>query len=290
MNPVLILAKLTFREATRRRIMLAGLILGVGFIIIYSLGLHFIINQIHAATKAAAAESSNLPPAAQNVIGVESMNALLMAGLYAVTFLSIAMAALLAADTLAGEINSGTIQTIATKPIRRGDIVLGKWLGFAGLLGLYVALMAGGAVLSMFFQAGYVPKHVLLGILLIYGESVLIMTITLLCSAAFPALATGGIVFGLYGLSFIGGWIEQIGAVLHNSTAVQIGIITSLIIPSESLWRRAAFEMETPLAGVLGVSPFGATSVPSVAMVIYAVIYVALALISSIRIFQQRDL
>jgi len=285
MNPIVVLAKLTFREAMRRRIMLAGLVLGIAFIVIYSIGLHFIITQVNSV-----AEAKVPSGVANTILSVESKNGFLMAGLYAVTFLSIAMAALLGSDTLAGEINSGTIQTIATKPIRRADIVLGKWLGFAGLLGAYVLLMAGGVVLSMFFQAGYAPDNLLAGLSLIYMESVLIMSITLMCSAAFPALATGGIVFGLYGLSFIGGWIEQIGAAIHNETAVKIGIATSLIIPSESLWRRAAFEMQTPLAGVLGISPFGATSVPSVLMVVYAGLYLIGTLILSIRIFQKRDL
>ncbi|MBK9927985.1 MAG: ABC transporter permease subunit [Anaerolineales bacterium] len=290
MNAIWILTKLTFREAMRRRIMLAGLVLGIAFIVIYSLGLHFILEQVALAAKAAIAENPSVPQSAQNIIGVETMNGFLMAGLYAVTFLSITMAALLGADTLAGEINSGTIQTIVTKPIRRADVVLGKWLGFAGLLGLYVLLMGGGVVLSMFLQTGYTPDNLLAGLLLIYMEAVLIMSVTVTCSAAFPALATGGIVFGLYGLSFIGGWIEQFGAVFHNQTAVQIGIFTSLIIPSESLWRRAAFEMQTPLAGVLGISPFGAVSVPSVLMVAYAGLYLVVTLVLSIRIFQKRDL
>jgi len=285
MNPIGILAKLTFREAMRRRIMLAGLVLGILFLVIYSLGLHFILTQVNSVADA------KIPSgAASAIISVESMNGFLMAGLYAVTFLSIAMAALLGADTLAGEINSGTIQTIATKPIRRAAIVLGKWLGFTELLGGYVLLMGGGVVLSMFIQTGYTPDNLLAGLSLIYMESILIMTITLMCSAAFPALATGGVVFGLYGLSFIGGWIEQIGAAIHNATAVKIGIVTSLIIPSESLWRRAAFEMQTPLGGILGVSPFGATSVPSVLMVVYAGLYLVATLILSIRIFQKRDL
>jgi ABC-type transport system involved in multi-copper enzyme maturation permease subunit len=78
----------------------------------------------------------------RNVMQAEMSNFLLMAGLYAVTFLSVAMGALLAADTLAGEINSGSIQTIVAKPVRRSDVVFGKWLGFAGLLGLYAILMA----------------------------------------------------------------------------------------------------------------------------------------------------
>jgi ABC-type transport system involved in multi-copper enzyme maturation permease subunit len=223
-------------------------------------------------------------------MNVEMQNFFLMAGLYAITFLSIALAALLGADTLAGEINSGTIQTIVSKPIRRADVILGKWLGFAGLLGLYLLFMAGGVVLSMYFQSGYVADNLLNGLGLIYLETLLIMTITLMCSASFPALATGGIVFGMYGLAFIGGWIEQIGAIFQNPTAVKIGILTSLIIPSESLWRRAAFEMQTPLAGVLGMSPFAAISVPSLLMVVYALLYLAVCLILAIRIFQRRDL
>ncbi len=285
MNAVLVLTKLTFREAIRKRVMLAGLILGVLFLIIYSIGLHFIVEQIMMF-----AEENGRGEGITNIVDTEGMNALLMAGLYAVAFLSIALAALLGADTLAGEISSGAIQTIVTKPIRRADVVLGKWLGFAGLLGLYLVFMAGGVILSMYIQTRYAPDRLLVGLGLIYLEALLIMTITMMCSAAFPALATGGIVFGLYGLAFIGGWIEQIGAVIQNDTAVKIGIITSLIIPSESLWRRAAYEMQTPLAGILGVSPFGASSVPSALMVAYAVLYLMVALISAIHIFQRRDL
>lgn len=285
MNAIWILTKLTFREAMRRRIMLAGLVLGIGFLIIYSTGLHFIIGQITADTAA------NMPSqTAANIMISQALNFFLMAGLYATTFLSIAMAALLGADTLAGEINSGTIQTIATKPIRRADVVLGKWLGFAGLLGLYVLLMGGGTVLSMFFQSGYTPDNLFIGLGLIYMESILIMTITLMLSAAFPALATGGIVFGLYGLSFIGGWVEEIGAILQNDTAIKVGIITSLLNPSESLWKRAAFEMQTPLMGTFFGSPFASLSVPSPLMMAYTFLYLIVVLFIAIRIFQSRDL
>ena len=102
-------------------------------------------------------------------------------------------------------------------------------------------------------------------------------------------LATGGIVFGLYGFAFIGGWVEQFGALLQNDTAIKVGIITSLIIPSESLWRRAAFEMQAPITGSFG-SPFTTTSVPSLLMIGYAVLYLCFTLILAIRIFQKRDL
>ena len=288
MKNIWILTQMTFREAVRRRIVLTGLVLGFSFLVIYSIGFHFIIGQVRRAETTA--QNDQTKQALARIADTEGMSALTLAGLYAVTFLSIAMGALLAADTLAGEINSGTIQTIVTKPIRRSDVVLGKWLGFASLLALYFLLIGGGTVLSVWMQSGYSPNHLMGGLGLIYAEAVLVMTISLACSSAFSALATGGIVFGLYGLAFIGGWIEQFGAIVQNPTAIKVGIIVSLIIPSETLWRRAAFEMQTPLAGAMGMSPFGTVSVPSPLMIGYTLIYLIAALITAIRIFQSRDM
>ena len=116
------------------------------------------------------------------------------------------------------------------------------------------------------------------------------MTISLACSSSFSSLAAGGIVFGLYGLAFIGGWIEQFGSLLQNDAAVKVGIVTSLIIPSESLWRRAAFEIQTPLANALGMSSFSTVSVPSPLMIAYSVVYLLITLSIAIQTFQKRAL
>jgi Cu-processing system permease protein len=283
-RPIWVVARMTFQEAIRRRIVLTGLILGVLFLIVFSIGFRFISIEV------AREEALEGGGAASNILLAEMSNFLLQAGLYAVTFLSVAMGALLSADTLAGEINSGSIQTIITKPIRRSDVVFGKWLGFAGLLGLYALLMAGGVVLIVFFQSNYLPRNMLTGLSLIYLESLLVMTISLAGSSAMPALATGGMVFGLYGLAFLGGWIEQIGSAINNPAAIQIGIITSLVVPTEALWRRAAYEMQSPLASALGISPFAAFSVPSTLMIVYAVLYLFVALFTAVSTFQQRDI
>jgi Cu-processing system permease protein len=286
MSAILILASMTFRQAIRRKIVLTGLLLGIGFLIVFSIGFHMITSVSMGSFAQAAGGGQSV----ENVLDRERNNALALAGLYAITFLSIAMAALLGSDTLASEINSGTIQTLVTKPIRRSDVVFGKWLGFAGLLGLYLLLLAGGAVVSVYVQSGYMLPHLVAGLVLIYLESLLIMTIALLFSSRLTALATGGVIFGLYGMAFIGGWIEQIGAALQSTTAVKIGIVTSLIIPSEALWRRAAYEMQSPLSSIIGLSPFGATSVPSLLMVIYTVVYLAAALGLTVLVFGRRDL
>lgn len=283
---IMVLTRMTFRQAIRRKIVLTGLVLGICFLVVFSIGFHI----INSSSNAAFAPINQGGQSLQNVFNSEKDGALLLAGLYAVAFLSIAMAALLGADTLASEINSGSMQTIITKPIRRSDVVVGKWLGFACLLGLYLMLMAGGAVVSVWLQSRYTPPNLFAGLILIYLESLLVMTIALLFSSRLTALATGGVIFGLYGMAFIGGWVEQFGAVLHSQTAINIGIITSLIIPSEAVWRRVAYEMQSPLSGVLGISPFGTTSVPSLFMIGYAVIYLLAALGVAVMVFQRRDL
>lgn len=283
-GPVGIVARMTFREAVRRRIALTGLVLGVLFLVVFTIGFRMISTEIARET---GLEGGSVY---QNIMQAEMSNFLVMAGLYAVTFLSVAMGALLGADTLAGEINSGSIQTVVTKPIRRAHVVFGKWLGFAGLLGLYALLMSGGVVLIVFLQSGYLPRNLLAGLSLIYLESLVVMTISLAGSSAMPALATGGMVFGLYGLGFLGGWIEQIGSLLQNPTAVQIGIVTSLMIPTEALWRRAAFEMQSPLSSALAMSPFGAFSVPSVLMVAYAILYLLIVFSIAVSTFNKRDI
>jgi ABC-2 type transport system permease protein len=280
-SAIAIILRLTVLEAARRRILLAALVLGGLFLVLFSLGFYFMRGTV---------SEIGMPDPAARVGTQEFYNFILMAGLYAISFLSIAMGAMLAADTLAGEIGSGTVQSLVTKPVRRADIVVGKWLGFAVLLAGYLLLMAGGILLSVWLQTGYTVPRVWTGLGLMYLECLLVMTVTLAGSSMLSTLATGGVVFGLYGIAFLGGWVEQIGALAGNPTAVNIGILSSLIIPSEAIWRRAAFEMTSPLVRVVGFSPFSAASAPSGLMLIYAGIYLAAALALALRQFNRRDL
>lgn len=280
MQPIFTMARLTFREAWRRRIALAAILLGLAFLALYSTGFYFIRQEVARSGESLTSTASR-----------SAYNLIFMAGLYAVNFLTLAMGALLAADTLAGEINSGTVQSLVTKPVRRSAVVMGKWLGFAGMLAVYLALMAGGVIVSVWLIAEYAAPNLPRALALIYLTAILMMTITLACSSRLSALATGGIVFGLYGLAFIGGWVEQIGAALNNETAVNVGIFSSLLIPSEALWKRAAHEMSSPLLrAVAGFNPFVGTAPPSELMIGYAVLYLAVAFGLALWWFSRRDL
>jgi Cu-processing system permease protein len=274
-----IITRLTFREASRRKIALTGFLLGLAFVLLFSVGF-FYINQQRLT-------NTSFP----GVIAMDEFyNTLTLAGLYVVNFLIVVMAALVTADTLAGEISTGTIQSLATKPLRRSEIVLGKWLGYAILLFLYVVLMAGGILLSVSLQSGYRMPNMLAGLGLMYLAALVVMTITIACSSRLSTLATGGLVIGLYGLAFVGSWVEQIGSLANSPAAVQVGIVSSLLMPSEALWRRAAFEMTAPLTRMVSFGPFSSASVPSRAMIIYGGLYLLAALGIAIRTFSRRDL
>ena len=280
---LLTMTRLTFLEAVRRRIALSAFVLGVAFLVLYGIGLYFISTETGLPTAGGPTEV---------ILRSQVFNFLSLAGMYAVNFLTIAMGALVSADTLAGEISSGTVQAIVTKPVRRADIVLGKWLGFAGLLALYLLLMLGGVVAIVYVETGYVVPNIVTGILLIYLESLIIMSLTLASSSAFSTLATGGIVFGLWGMAFIAGFVEQVGALLNNTTVINIGIISSLLLPTEAIFRRAAFNMTSPVVQSLGFSsgPLFVTSVPSPAMVFYGALYLVVLVIIAVQHFGQRDL
>ena len=276
---ILVIAKLTFREASRRKIALTAGLLGLAFLAVYNIGFYFVRSQPFGFPSAAMAQR-------------EAINLLLMAGLYAANFMTGVMSVLVSADSLAGEINSGAIHAIVSKPIRRSEIVMGKWVGFAGLLALYVLLLAGGLILSVGLQANFYPPNPFGGIGLMYLETLLVMSITLAFSSGLSTLATGAAVFGMYGIAFLGGWVEQIGAILKSQSAVDVGVLASLIMPSESLWRRAAYEMTSPLLRTLGnFNPFGGgASVPSPLMIAYAALFAMAALALAIRTFLKRDL
>jgi len=273
---VLFIAWLTFHEARRRKTLWAGLGLGVVFLILFGVGFHFLYRDLTRA-----GDSRGLR---------EMSNFFSMAGLYAVNFLVVMVSVLTPVDTVSGEVVSHSIQSIVTKPLRRWEVILGKWLGFGVMIVAYVLLMAGGVILVSWAIGGYAPPNPLEGVALMMLKGLILLSVTLLGGACFSTLTNGVLVFMLFGLAFIGGWVEQLGALVRNEAAIRVGIISSLIMPSEALWHRAAYLMQPRIFQDLVMTPFAVASVPSLAMVVYSLLYGLAALGGAAYVFQRRDL
>ena len=271
------MAGITFREAARKKMLWTALLAGLGFLALFAIGLHFQIADFSRSTPA--------------FVRYQILSGMLMIGLYTVDLLAVVMTILTSVDTIAGEITSGTIHAIATKPMPRWQIVMGKWIGFAAMLAIYIAIMFGGTIAVVYGIAGLAPRHPVTGALLVYWECLIALSISFLFGTWFSTLTNGVIVLGLQGLAFMGGWLEQMSGFAEGTRLAMVGIVASIVMPTEAVWRRAAFDMESPLAGSLPqFAIFSDVSIPSPGMIVYASVYLAIALAVAMDHFGRRDL
>jgi len=276
MNGLLTVARLTLHEALRRRILTAALIVGAAFLTLFGIGLHFILRN----------EDAGMTLIERRVF----LNILTLAGLYAANLLTVMAAVMLPVDTISGDIASGVIQTVAVRPVRRREIVLGKWLGYWIVLVGYTLLLSGGVLALTAVQAHFTPPRVPQALPLMILEGTILLTLSIAGGSRLSTVTNGMLVFGLFGLGFIGNWVEQIGTMAGNAAAQRIGTIASLVIPSEALWQRALWLMQPSILRDLGHSPFSPASVASPAMIVWGIGYTVVILALGLRSFGRRPL
>ncbi|NLT42103.1 MAG: ABC transporter permease subunit [Anaerolineae bacterium] len=274
---IVYIAWLTLREAGRRRILWLLGALSVAFLVLFAIGFRLIYAEVLA----------QLPDSG---LDGEAASFFTIAGLYAVNFIIIMVSVLSTVDTVSGEIASHSVHSVVAKPIRRREVILGKWLAFALLVVTAVALLGGGVILICWISSGYLIPNAVTGLALIALEGIILASLTLLGGTRLSTLANGIAVFMLFGLSFLGGWTEQIGGYVGNQSAIRVGIVTSLLLPTEALWKRAAYLMQPPLFQQFASTPFAVTSIPSPAMVWYALLYCTVTVVLAVRAFGSRDL
>jgi Cu-processing system permease protein len=275
-NGILAIAQLTWIEARRRRIVLAAVLCGLAFLILFGLIVYF------NADKAV----GTLPSLQRRVV----LQTLTIVGLYAINFLVVALSVMLPVDTLSGEIDSGVIQTLASKPVRRSEIVLGKWLVFWLMIAGYIVLMAGGLLAIMFFFTGFRQQNMLPAAGLMQLEATVLLSLTMAGGVRFSTITNGIVAFAFYAIAFVGGLVEQVGLMAGNAAARYIGTAISLLSPADALWRKATHTLLPPFITQVQITAFSGGAVPSGAMVWWGVFFSFVALALAIRGFTKRAL
>lgn len=289
---VLTIARFTFREARRRRLLWLGIGLGLAFLALFATGFYFVYDDMRKSIL-----MSFVGEQEQHAVLSLAANLFLMMGLFVVNFLVVLVSILTTVGTLSGEINSHTIQTIATKPLRRREIILGKWLGHAAMVTFYILLLTGGIIAAVYIISGHTPRSIVEGLGLYVLEGIVLMTVSLLGGTRLSTLANGVVLFMMYGLAFVGGWVEQIASLplINSKTAVNIGALSGRLLPSEVLWRRASHIMAPDLtlgSDFEGPPPFLFTfgREPAPSIVLYALVYIGFVLLLANWSFRRRDL
>jgi Cu-processing system permease protein len=277
MRGTLLIARLTWLETRRRRIALAALVCGLLFLAVFASAMYFGFR--HAATQGGEAMEMRI-----------AATVLTVAGLYVVNFLVTAVAILLSIDSLSGEIGSGVIQTLASKPVDRAAIVVGKWLAYLAMTAVYLMLLAGGVLLSMRLFADYTAPAVMAPMGLMLLGAAVMLSITIAGGVRLSTITNGIVAFGFYGVAFIAGWMEQILSLFGNSAARHVGTVVSLLSPADAMWRRAAYELQPVTAVIFQAGPFGVASVPSAAMVVWAAAFAVAVVAFAAWQFRRRPL
>lgn len=281
MNRIMLMARFTVREAMHKRVVHGILVLTVAFLLVFSLGVWFAFRELGNA------------PSGGQMISVHHMIALqfTMLGMNAVSGIGALLAIFLSVGTISSEVEAGTLHAIVPKPLTRRDILLGKWLGYAIAISAYVfvlALLVSGVV--GLWSGSFNGGQVVLASLPLVVQALLLLSLSVLGTTFLPTVANGVIVFGLYSVALMSGFVEQLGSLIHNESMITTGIVVSLLIPSDSMAKLSAsiIQAGAPFAERMG--PFIVNSEPSVWMLVYTGVYMVVTLFAAQWVFGKRDL
>lgn len=259
-----------------------GVVLTLIYLLIYGIVLHYLVKDF-------AYMNSNQFWYKQQ-IGYQFMTM----GWYVSTFLLGALSIMLGAGSIAGEIESGTILSLASRPFTRQSILLGKYLAYSLVTALYSMVLLGSiaGMVIYYFKLNILPGTLLTGLLVFVLFPMVLLAAAHLCSAVMSTLATGVTIFIFFVIAIIGGFMEQIGVAINNNALVNTGVITSLIMPCDAIYRMTVAKTAGSIGGsfLINFGPFGVTSTPSIWMLVYALLYLLLMLSMAVYYFNRRDL
>jgi len=279
---VLAIARLTILEASRRRLLLALGVLTVVIIVLTSWGFSRLPTMKDVTPAEVRLASSQLT----------ILVAFMFSGVLALG------STLVAAPTIASDIESGIALSILPRPIRRSEVLMGKWLGLAALVTLYAVGSGLLELLGIWLATGYAPPNPLATIALVAAEGIVLMTLALLLSTRLAPMTGGVIALVLFFVAWIGGIALAIGQAFGNDTIINIGVSSRLLIPTDGLWHGAIFYLEPSdiLAAARAAgraragNPFFADQPPPVTYIAWVVVWLGAVLGLANWSFGRRDL
>jgi ABC-type transport system involved in multi-copper enzyme maturation permease subunit len=280
-------ARLTVQEASRRRLLLALVILTLLVVGFSAWG----FNKITTVTRS---DGSVLPAAQVTLITSQ----LLIVVTFVYSGVLALSAAVVAGPLISSEVESGLLLSMLARPMRRSEVVIGKWLGLAVLVAIYAA---GSALLEMGavdWATGYVPPHPIDLIVYVGAEGLALLSLGLLLSTRLSGITGGVIALVAWLMAWVGGVVGDIGIGLQNPAIENVGTISHLVLPTDGLWRGAVYAMEPDVilatlraAGTVGrANPFSAVDPPPVEFLAWVVVWFGLMLALSIWSFRTREI
>jgi ABC-type transport system involved in multi-copper enzyme maturation permease subunit len=283
---MIVIARLTIRELVRRRVVWVLGALSVISVALVGWGLERLVT----LARADGAEELGIR------IGVSQV-LILVAFMF--SFVLAMTAAFVGAPAIGGDLESGVALAILARPIRRAEVLIGRWIGCACVIVAYTmasGLLAIGIALAV---SGYGPPEPLLAVAFLAGQALVLLTLTLALGSVLPSIAAGAIAVVAFGLGWMAGVMAGVAAVFGVELLGRVAEVSRWILPSDGLWRGVVYGLEPPFVVLLAAgrapeiadaNPFYASAAPSVAFLIWSVAWVGLVLGVAAWWFERRDL
>jgi ABC-2 type transport system permease protein len=279
----LTIARLVIVEASRRRLLLAlvGLTLAVIAVIGYGM--------------------SQLPRLAPNETRDDVLQAaafLQMFAFFMFSFVLTFAGVFVAAPSLAADLDSGVMLSIAPRPIRRAEIVFGRWLGLVALVGGYTIAATVLEMAVVWAVLGFTQPDALRPVAFLVVEGVVAVSFGLLLSTRLAPM-TGGIVATILVLVvWFAGIVGALGIAFDNQTVTAIGTVARLLLPTDGSWRAALYYLQPSsfleFGAALGrrayFNPFYEGNPPPPAYLVWIAAWVAGVLGLTVLSFRRREL
>ncbi len=283
---VLVIAALTLREIARRRILWVLLGLSVASVVLVGWGVDRLV------TFARAEDVEEL----QVRIGVSQVLILIA---FMFSFVLAMSAAFLAAPAIASDVETGTVSAMLARPLRRAELVVGRWLGLAIIVAGYAAISGLLAIAVVGLVSGHTPPEPLVAVGFLAFQSIVVLTLALALGTRLPSIAAGAVTVVLFGLGWFAGVLSSIAVVFEAAPLAALGDVVRVVIPTDGLWRGVIYGLEPPLvvlaaaarsAEAMRANPFFAAGPPPAGFIAWAVAWVVLVLLGGIALFRLREL
>jgi ABC-type transport system involved in multi-copper enzyme maturation permease subunit len=282
MMSALTIAGLTLREASRRRVIWALAALTVVLLALSAWGFSKLVGLNSDLGTMTSGEARMVASILLNLI------------MFGMSLIAAIGTAFLAGPTLAGEVESGQALAILARPVRRSQVLLGKWLGLVTFGCGYVLLAGIAQFLVVRVTVGYWPPDPARGLALLAGETVVLLTLALLLSSVVSPMASGIIAVGLFGATWVAGIVGALGGALGNDGVERVGTVSRILLPTDGLWRGAMNAFQDPSAliqmgqGEQGF-PFLSEAPLTATYLVWAVVWIAMIWGLTALSFLRRD-
>jgi len=199
-------------------------------------------------------------------------------GMATISLLGVFVAIYLSVNTLFQEVKNRTIYTVISKPLRRFEVVIGKFLGMALVLLAVVALMSSILYFVIGIQEFSIDLMLLPALFLIFVEMLIIGSFGLVFSSFSSPFLSGFFTFGIFLIGRVSYTLGQFG---ERSKSELFKVFASGI---QKVFDLAPFNLRTEV--VHGLPVYREDVLFPVA---YAVALILVCLVISAMAFERRD-